>query len=1299
MKKDKRRRSSNRKMRLLSLLITIAMISSLLPLLSGAVLAVGEPGSVSVTKKEMGAGGQQLPVNKVTTRTSTGSSTTMGNKVQNGVNTSSYNVASGHFAFVEMDINAVRQAPLGVDYDLVHGADFTKIGTANVRINSDDKIVFTLNNYQSNGGWGLLASDSTFAGGKNPHSGSAFGHDYNQAQIIYPADSKTVTDIDANGDGTIFLYFHNEGTMNIREYSETATPFFFQITKAGGGSVSLTELNIVFRDAVGDVIKDGGGIGQNPPNSDRSSADGYFWLKNGITATICGLPEGSYVITETENDTYITTLNPGGPGNSATLEVRPDGTTEITFENLRVSYMLTVAKEITNPGSVPVADANDEFGITVTFTGSSLNIISNDKGFTPSSNYTVWTGRLKAGETVTFSDLSVGTTYVVSEISTPPSYDFASSSSSNLTGTIESFTSSGTYTHNATVANTYVQTEELAFSAIKTVSSTGTGTIPTTWAFNFELLMWLGDEDIGTPGARIGTARTATNAAPTVLFDKIGFRDRPGDIGDHYYLIRETSANGDGWRVDTKQYLIKVTVDNQSGLEVTTEIASRNGATGSFTSLTPYTASAPVNFENRFTPGAARLTLSGRKTVSSGAPTSTFDFTVTQLSPAPDPGDEVVGTGRITGFGSITFSTIVIDEVGDYIFEVAEVPPSSSAWTMNTAPKTIYVRVVQSGSNLVATVYTNPGYSTAITANFLTFDNSFTASPTSMTLKAQKTARATSGSTVPSAWEFVFELYASDSSGNQLARIDDTSATISDPYAIFDDIDIAESTTYFILRETSISENGWTVSNRIYHIQVTAQVDNDGYLSITRIQQRSKTTGSWSSWSNYRDSGSNYTLTFENSYTAPPPNVALLTLSGTKTIMAGAPTNETFYFELYQVDGSGETLVSTTQVTGPGTFTFPEIRYTVADTYEYIIKEVLPTSGNWNPVTPITVIVGVNSGGTWSARAYQSDATTPINADYMTIHNTYNGQLTEPYFDLALTKNVSAVNGAARSGTPTVRIGDKVTYTIRVTNQGTIPGFAVEIVDRLPEGLIFDPADNPGWTYDAGTHYAYTGLLSTTLLAPGESAEITIVLTVSDTVTPGTRLRNIAEINWHSDGDGNWIDDIDSTPGNGNPNEDDEDFAEVIVFKEYDPPDDPKDPEDPEGPKDPEDPEIPEDPKDPEDPENPEDPEITVNPGAPGGRDRERAPNPTFIGNLLEPLDNGGWIEFDEDGTPLGEWRWDEPEEMWVFEEYPPPLAEMPKTDGELISLTFLFLMFCSSLVVVVVVKSYTDLNKQKRSK
>ena len=117
-------------------------------------------------------------------------------------------------------------------------------------------------------------------------------------------------------------------------------------------------------------------------------------------------------------------------------------------------------------------------------------------------------------------------------------------------------------------------------------------------------------------------------------------------------------------------------------------------------------------------------------------------------------------------------------------------------------------------------------------------------------------------------------------------------------------------------------------------------------------------------------------------------------------------------------------------------------------------------------------------------------------------------------------------------------------------------------------------------------------------------------------------------------------------------------------------------------------PDDPEDPTEQEDSEDPEDPEIPENPddpGEPGGRNRERPPNPTVLGNTLVPGDDGSFIEFDEDGTPLGEWRWDDDDEMWIFEEYL-PLGNLPQTGDAGNLLIWLIFIGCLLLGFCVIV-------------
>jgi hypothetical protein len=68
-----------------------------------------------------------------------------------------------------------------------------------------------------------------------------------------------------------------------------------------------------------------------------------------------------------------------------------------------------------------------------------------------------------------------------------------------------------------------------------------------------------------------------------------------------------------------------------------------------------------------------------------------------------------------------------------------------------------------------------------------------------------------------------------------------------------------------------------------------------------------------------------------------------------------------------------------------------------------------------------------------------------------------------------------------------------------------------------------------------------------------------------------------------------------------------------------------------------------------------------VTPPTPGGNDHSVPPRPNVPGHHLTPSGDGVYVEIDDDGTPLGEWYWDEPTDQWIFDEYP-PLANLPQT-------------------------------------
>ena len=163
------------------------------------------------------------------------------------------------------------------------------------------------------------------------------------------------------------------------------------------------------------------------------------------------------------------------------------------------------------------------------------------------------------------------------------------------------------------------------------------------------------------------------------------------------------------------------------------------------------------------------------------------------------------------------------------------------------------------------------------------------------------------------------------------------------------------------------------------------------------------------------------------------------------------------------------------------------------------------------------------------------------------------------YFDLALlkyvTKTIVIENGVEKvtetgyngleDPEPVVKVElnkknlDEVVvkfgFGIKITNEGDIAGYATEITDYVPEGLKFDPNDNPEWT-DEGNNVISTRQLEGTLLQPGESATVEVILTWINGEDNLALKTNVAEI---SEDDNEYdVPDRDSTPDNQKEGED-----------------------------------------------------------------------------------------------------------------------------------------------------------------
>ena len=174
------------------------------------------------------------------------------------------------------------------------------------------------------------------------------------------------------------------------------------------------------------------------------------------------------------------------------------------------------------------------------------------------------------------------------------------------------------------------------------------------------------------------------------------------------------------------------------------------------------------------------------------------------------------------------------------------------------------------------------------------------------------------------------------------------------------------------------------------------------------------------------------------------------------------------------------------------------------------------------------------------------------------------------YFDLSLLKYVSEVEVTEDGKTKVTETGYdgtenpepivkveihrnklkttkvRYTYTIKITNEGEIEGYATEITDYIPDGLEFYEEDNTEYNWKTGEDGKITtDYLKETLLKPGESAEVKLVLRWKNSSNNLGQKINTAEI---SDDDNEYdAPDIDSTPNNKKDGEDDIDDAIVIL--------------------------------------------------------------------------------------------------------------------------------------------------------
>ena len=119
-----------------------------------------------------------------------------------------------------------------------------------------------------------------------------------------------------------------------------------------------------------------------------------------------------------------------------------------------------------------------------------------------------------------------------------------------------------------------------------------------------------------------------------------------------------------------------------------------------------------------------------------------------------------------------------------------------------------------------------------------------------------------------------------------------------------------------------------------------------------------------------------------------------------------------------------------------------------------------------------------------------------------------------------------------------------IEYKIVLTNEGETPAQVGNVIDNIPEGLDFSSQLNKDWSTQTKGQLVNNSL-SNTIIKPGESVSLSLILNKNMTQDSTGKFINSAEIGSMSNSFG--MTDVDSTPNNNAKNEDDYSEATIII--------------------------------------------------------------------------------------------------------------------------------------------------------
>ena len=563
----------------------------------------------------------------------------------------------------------------------------------------------------------------------------------------------------------------------------------------------------------------------------------------------------------------------------------------------------------------------------------------------------------------------------------------------------------------------------------------------------------------GAPMPDNNNTATATGAS---VF-KFGNITLPAADGTYHYTVTETAGSKTGlFDYDETTYNVTVTVAKNSEGEYAASVTYHDKSGEEAEKLV---------ITNVYHPTPVKVQFTGTKALTGRDMTAADSFTFKLVKTGSQEGDNLPADGLTAEFKagdeSFNFDEITFSKAGKYTYTISEVEPTEGKLPGVKYDETTYtvtVNVTDEGGILKAAVSgigTGTEGTGTVTVSGLAFENKYEPESASVSISAKKIFEKADSflNDNPDGITFKFKIEACDERGDPLTGdgkfSDEKSLEVKSSEDLNKAVELLSETfdeagTYCYLISETAGDNEYIDYDETAHL-VKVEITNDSSLGAytAEIEIDGEKTDKAE-------------VKFTNTYN--PPAEASITI--TKGFTAAGATKDsklTFNFNVECTSAktkAGESIdftdnrnvkVTVDQNAETGKSSSIEFTFTKEGTYTYTITEnaghegTIPQGSSLeNTNEPKTVKFEVKKSGN-ALVAHEIEG-----ASKVSFKNTYD----PPKPEIHITKSQN-VEGAP-VGTATVIPGDKVTYTLVVSNTGFADATDVAVSDNVQSGLVID---------------------------------------------------------------------------------------------------------------------------------------------------------------------------------------------------------------------------------------------------